>query len=738
MADQAEDMSWLNSSEDKTNGNGAFGDSHDDGDEEETPFNSMSFDDADADSDYAPSESSETDDDYEEDVDDDDGNDEEFTPQDEVDSQLWADEKEKLKWTLSFERTNLKWQRKYGCRIDSEARPEVSEKLQRERRWRRFQQGFVIIVAIIYAIQWWAVWNEYNFDRMLAPLQSLWQNNPVPPPQDTTHQETQVDNSAGEVHVQIEEVPAGNAVDEEVPEGTNFGELHEEIVAETEPEETIDDSFHDVISEHEEIGEDLEEEPADAFPELSRDDEAVLESTDEVDEEISVHTLPIDEPLPDGEDTTVDSVAPEVPSEDEQAEEVENPESIEDEVNFGEFNDETIVSDDDRSSTDISYDESAPETVPADESEQGTSDLEEEAATDLNPNATPDFEELAEPHIQENENSNDELVEEPEEIFGSSEDDDTEAVHEDAATEDLIPEIEELVTESNDNVESIEPELAFEGEVEESTTDIDSTLPLDDGIDDQNDVDEWRDQAATDSEIESDSVVEVAVEPTGDLLPHDANAASVDNHVLVDDTTTSEATNTQEDSTNSEVADTQEDSVHDHAAQVLQVVEARIQHCAERVWIVVRDKYQSDATTQAFAACDDAVVASMDAPFATLAHRALAWRGDLKNFVRDFAGAAKDYESSLAATFDTSVELKRRSATWMDWYARGELDMLAADCRSAIANGDTSPALSVVASQWLQVVRVQNDTEKLKQRLFQVFVETRKLTMTPLMATASV
>ncbi|KAG9411831.1 hypothetical protein AC1031_017457 [Aphanomyces cochlioides] len=726
MADHAEDMSWLNSSEDKTNGNSAFGDSHDDGDEEEIPFNSMSFYDADADSDYAPSESSETDDDYEEDVDDDDGNDEEFTPHDEVDSRLWADDKEKLKWTLSFERTNLKWQRKYGCRIDSEARPEVSEKLRRERRWRRFQQVFVIVVAIIYAIQWWAVWNEYNVDQMLAPLLSLWQSNPVPPPQDTTHQETKVDNSAG---VQIEEVP---------PEVTNIGELHEEIVAETEPEVTIDDSFHDVIAEHELIGKDLEEEPVDTFPELSSDDEAVLEYTDEVDEEISVHTLPINEPLPDGEDKTVDSVSPEVPSEDEQAEEVENPELIE-------VNDETIVSDDDRSSADISYDESAPETVPVDESEQNTSDLEEEPATDLSPNAIPDFEELAAPHIQESENSNEELLKEPEVIFGSSEDEDTEAViekvvHEDAATEDLIQEIEELLTDpnDNDNVESIEPELVFEGEEEESTTDIVSTLPLEDGIDDQNDADEWRDQAANDSEIQSDNVVEVAVEPTGDLLPHDANTASVDNDVLVDDTTTSEVTNTQGDSTNSEVPDTLEVSTDDHAAQLLQVVEARIQHCAERVRIVVRDKYQSDATTQAFAACDDAVVASMDAPFATLAHRALAWRGDLKNFVRDFAGAAKDYESSLAATFDTSVELKRRSATWMDWYARGELDMLAADCRSAIANGDTSPALSVVASQWLQVVRVQNNTEKLKQRLFQVFVETRKLTMTPLMATSSV
>ncbi|KDO24829.1 hypothetical protein SPRG_09662 [Saprolegnia parasitica CBS 223.65] len=100
-------------------------------------------DDEDGDEEYAPSEASDAD------ADDDDDDDDDEVDDAMVDETLWADEADRANWEKEFERKNAKWKRQYGSRIDSEAQPLPSARLDAELRrnpWRRL--GFFLGVLI--------------------------------------------------------------------------------------------------------------------------------------------------------------------------------------------------------------------------------------------------------------------------------------------------------------------------------------------------------------------------------------------------------------------------------------------------------------------------------------------------------------------------------------------------------------------------------------------------------------
>ncbi|KDO15853.1 hypothetical protein SPRG_18609 [Saprolegnia parasitica CBS 223.65] len=120
-------------------------------------------DDEDDDEEYVPSEASDAGADDVYDDDDDDEVDDAM-----VDETLWADEADRAHWEKEFERKNAKWKRQYGSRIDSEAQPLPSARLDAELRrnpWRRL--GFFLGV-LICAVQGCIIYQVHSGDATLT------------------------------------------------------------------------------------------------------------------------------------------------------------------------------------------------------------------------------------------------------------------------------------------------------------------------------------------------------------------------------------------------------------------------------------------------------------------------------------------------------------------------------------------------------------------------------------------
>ncbi|KAF0689836.1 Aste57867_18748 [Aphanomyces stellatus] len=625
MADTSPSMPWP-AAADASDANPADGSNEE---EEETPFNTLRFDETDDDSEYAPSEASDVASDDDDAVGGDDGG---LVDGDVPDERFWATEKDKLQWTIRYERISSTWQRKYGCRIDSDARPEVSEKLRRERRWRRVQQVFVCLVTLAYAAQWWAVLNDYNIERMLAPVRRVW------PRHDPT----------GDI--------APPLIDSVAPVESASHE-HDAVVDKEVPPVEIDPVSDDVGSQTI-VGELATDDQVDASVDVVELD-GLVHHADDVITDLASHgddviTTKDDEPLDEGS-----SLLPlEVDDSQEAQIDVDDAQDIPtDDVTSTEHKDDPIVEiDQDVPSVDVTLHPTEPnEETSMDEAEMPELAIPEDAVED--DARTP----------SEAEYTVDDAI--ADEAFDSRDD----VIQDNIVEDDDAIEVDVIKVPVNDDSEPVDKVDTLDDEQDPQAVDsVDDTTPLD--------------------------------------IVHEYN--------VVDEAT---------DAPSSEVDPTEDDSDPS--------LEAQIRACAGRVMALVRDKYPADGTAAAFAACDEAVAATVMTP--ALAQRALAWRGDLKNFLRDFAGASIDYNAAIAAHAGRrdTIRLKLRSSTWMDLYSRGHLDVLAADCRAFLRADDADASwrpssLEAVATQWLDVVHVPHeDADQLKQRLFQVFVDTRKLTM---------
>ncbi|OQR94274.1 hypothetical protein ACHHYP_01557 [Achlya hypogyna] len=157
-------------------------------------------------------------------------------------------------------------------------------------------------------------------------------------------------------------------------------------------------------------------------------------------------------------------------------------------------------------------------------------------------------------------------------------------------------------------------------------------------------------------------------------------------------------------------------------------MEAAITACADGLKAMVRERFKPEATTLATAACEGAVASS--APVAALHQQAWILRGDLKNFVRDFAGAEADYShaESLAPP-PAALELKLVSTRWLALYEGLHLDALRTECQLYLErNLSAVGPLRQVATDWLLVLSSHADPQD-KRHLVSVLVQTRKITM---------
>ncbi|OQR95555.1 hypothetical protein THRCLA_07762 [Thraustotheca clavata] len=139
--------------------------------EENTPFFSMQFDEVDEESDFLLSEdsSSESED---EGTDDDD-----LISEDALDEQLWEDSQEKQRWVQQYERKSTRWLRKYGSKIDSEARPEVTARHRKELGWKPILRVCFMLGFVLCGYQWWQKYDEYSDTPVVERIQSYLMEN---------------------------------------------------------------------------------------------------------------------------------------------------------------------------------------------------------------------------------------------------------------------------------------------------------------------------------------------------------------------------------------------------------------------------------------------------------------------------------------------------------------------------------------------------------------------------------
>ncbi|RHY78432.1 hypothetical protein DYB34_005541 [Aphanomyces astaci] len=632
-------------------------------DSDASPFNDMTFDEAEADSEYAPSSSSNdghSDDDDDDDIDTDE--DASLVPDDEIDSRLWSSSKEKQQWAVKYERTNAAWQRKYGCRIDSEARPEVSAKLRRERWWRRVQQVFVVLTVAAYFGHWWAIWNDYDVARTVAPFRLLewWQGSPAPTPVSPDLGTTDGDRVADVAELLLTDLAAAS---DEV-QGPTDNRVDGQSNA-THAEDAPDDSSN------------------------------------------ATHTAEVSEVV----EANHELHPPESPPRDVDEEHSEN-----------------VLQSDDAPMTPVESNETA----------AGESSLAEE-----------DSDRPSKPDVVQVELSNGVMK-----TTMERDHDDVAGPHDLPTSSDNVP----MIAASS---QSVQGEWTFgNNHHKEPSDNANSTTTTEDTSGHkltETCAAAWGPDICATPFISSDQDLTCPYESRGgstaqetslppamavDVLPDENTAAlqKSDDLVQVSDSPVSSPTLTSSDD-QSLAGPTSTSSgrppslAHDDGGMVQ--VQLAVNQCTIHAKALVPHTHETDAAAAARAACDEAVQLAGDN--GAWRERALIGRGDLKSLLRDFTGALDDYEAAMLVHASKEhhdvIALKRRSVQWMDWYVKGAMAALAADCRDVVARdgGDGNDILRAVATQWLEVVRPGADAaDTFKEQLFKVLVDSRKLTMTSL------
>ncbi|RHY27352.1 hypothetical protein DYB32_009688, partial [Aphanomyces invadans] len=619
-------------------------------DSEESPFNAMTFHEGESDSDYTLSDASDADNSDDDDVDAEE--DASLVPDEEIDLRLWSNAKEKQQWTLQYERTNAEWQRKYGCRIDSEARPEVSAKLHRERRWRRVQQIFVVLAVVAYIGQWWAIWNNYDVGRMTAPFRVEWWRDksaiPVVPNHATDHEHP----NAGKSQLADNDT----AYEEDSADASTIPRA---------PQERSDDG-------HE--GAEKATEPPEAN--LAEVDSATVlqpEHMHKSDDNVAGLYPTIVHP---GSEPKNDAVLAALSNEGDEtvAAERKSSSDVEGELAVPEQEDEgdrsgrlEVIATTDDSATDGHYGQHGRmEGVVAARDMYGNEAVEGATSTEMESTAIVDTSDhpavVAENNLP---NSMDEEVEHDQEPIEWQTDISGAEMDEGLAT----------LASGNTTARELEPP-AFTGPIEvsietsgvysEQFGELDSFAMTDRGGGERS----ANEDATTVGEVyagESIELLSVEDEGHGTSLASDAN------------------------------------SEFDAA-----MAEEALAECASQTKALVRDKFPTGHTASAKIACDHAVDVTIAGSSWHVV--ALVARGDLKSFMRDFGGAIDDYNAAMVSEHygrKDVIQLKWQSVQWMQWYFKGAVDELTADCERVMAREESLSTLQHVARQWLDVVQLQ-------------------------------